>query len=131
MNDLYIAGQCNLGQSEVRRRKVVALAGLIIALVSFALILVSGAPAGSRAILFFPLMIFSIGYIQSRKKFCLAYGLMGSFNLGKIGEISKVQSREDRDADRKTALKIFLQAILLAASLTIILMAIPLDQAQR
>jgi hypothetical protein len=76
--------------------------------------------------MFVPLMVFSIGFIQSRRKFCLAYGFMGTFNLGKLGDLSRVQSPEDRKADRKTALSILLQASALALALTIALVLLPL-----
>jgi len=71
-------------------------------------------------------MVFSVGFIQSRKKFCLAYGLMGTFNLGKLGDISRVQSPEDRKADRKTALLILAQSALLALTLTVLLVLLPI-----
>jgi hypothetical protein len=71
-------------------------------------------------------MIFSVGFIQSRKKFCLAYGLMGTFNLGKLGDISRVQSAEDRKADRRTALTILIQSALLAFSLSTLIVLLPL-----
>jgi hypothetical protein len=51
---------------------------------------------------------------------------MGTFNLGKLGDISRVQSPEDRRADRKTATIILLQGVLLALALTVILVSIPL-----
>jgi hypothetical protein len=70
-------------------------------------------------------MVFSVGFIQSRKKFCLAYGLMGTFNLGKLGDITRVQSAEDRKADRKTALTIFAQSALLALALTLLFVLLP------
>jgi len=79
------------------------------------------APTSARWGLFIPLMVFSVGFIQSRKKFCLAYGLMGTFNLGKLGDISRVQSPDDRKADRKTALLILAQSALLALTLTVLL----------
>ena len=71
-------------------------------------------------------MVFSVGFIQSRKKFCLAYGMMGTFNLGKLGDISRVQDPADRAVDRKTALSILLQAAGLAAILTFIFTVLPL-----
>jgi len=64
-------------------------------------------------------MVFAIGFVQSRKKFCLAYGLAGTFNLGKMGEISKVQNPADRATDRKTALVILAQSAALALALTL------------
>ena len=71
-------------------------------------------------------MIFSVGFIQSRKKFCLAYGLAGTFNFGKLGNITKVQSAEDRKADRKTAISILAQATFLAVAITAVFFALPL-----
>ncbi len=84
------------------------------------------ATQSARFTLFVPLLVFSIGFVQSRKRFCLAYGLMGTFNLGKLGDLTRVQSPEDRKADRKTAIGILLQSAALAAVLTLALVAIPL-----
>ena len=122
----YIPGTCNLGKSEIQRRQFVALLGLLLtASILFGLI-GADAPTSARWGLFIPLMVFSVGFIQSRKKFCLAYGLMGTFNLGKLGDISRVQSPEDRKADRKTALTILAQSALLAVTLTAIFVVLPL-----
>ena len=70
----------------------------------------------------------SIGWVQSRKKFCLAYGLTGTFNFGKMGQISRVADPADRAADRRTALIIFAQSALYAALLTLLVVALPLSQ---
>lgn len=122
----YVPGTCNLGKAEVRRRQFVALLGLFLSTSTAIGLIGSNAPASARFGLFVPLMVFSVGFIQSRKKFCLAYGFMGTFNLGKLGDISRVQSPEDRKADRKTALTILLQAAALAFLLTLIFVVLPL-----
>jgi len=122
----YIPGTCNLGKSEIQRRQFVALLGLLLtASILFGLI-GADAPTSARWALFIPLMVFSVGFIQSRKKFCLAYGLMGTSNLGKLGDISRVQSPEDRKADRKTALLILAQSALLALTLTVLFVLLPI-----
>jgi len=54
----------------------------------------------------------------------MAYGLSGAFNLGRLGELSRVQDPADRAADRKTALSILGQAALLALALTALYLAI-------
>ena len=118
MSDTYIPGTCNLGKAEVRSRQIVALVGLVASLVLATGLIVSSAPQASGLTLFAPLMVFAVGFIQSRRKFCLAYGLAGTFNLGKLGQISKVASPEDKVADRKTALSILAQATALALGLT-------------
>jgi hypothetical protein len=113
----YVPGSCNLGKSEIRRRQFVALLGLFLTGSTLAGLIGTDAPSSARWGLFVPLMVFSVGFIQSRKKFCLAYGFMGTFNLGKLG---------DRKADRKTALKILIQSAALAFLLTVLLVAAPL-----
>jgi hypothetical protein len=70
-------------------------------------------------------MIASVGFIQSRSKFCLAYGFAGTFNVGKLGDISRVASPEDRAADRKTALTILGKSLLLAAIATGVVVVLP------
>jgi len=122
----YIPGTCNLGKAEIRRRQFVALLGLILTISSFTGLIAAEATQSARFTLFVPLLVFSIGFVQSRKRFCLAYGLMGTFNLGKLGDLTRVQSPEDRKADRKTAIGILLQSAALAAVLTLALVAIPL-----
>ncbi|MBM3743408.1 MAG: hypothetical protein FJW46_03795 [Actinobacteria bacterium] len=126
MTYAYVPGTCNLGKAEIRRRQFVALLGLFFTICGFAGLIAAGANQNARFSLFVPLLVFSIGFIQSRKRFCLAYGLMGTFNLGKLGDLTRVQSPEDRKADRKTALGVLLQSAALAAVLTLVLVAIPL-----
>jgi hypothetical protein len=115
----YIPGTCNLGKSEVRRRQIVALIGAAFSISSGVTLASSDVSTIGKFSVFLPLMVFAIGFVQSRKKFCLAYGFAGTFNLGKMGEISKVQNPADRAADRKTALVILAQSAALALALTL------------
>lgn len=126
MSYAYIPGSCNLGKAEIKRRQFVALIGLILSVVTFSGLIASSAASSARWAMFAPLMVFAIGFIQSRKKFCLAYGFMGTFNLGKLGDIARVQSPEDRRADRKTALGILFQAAALALFVTTVIVFLPL-----
>jgi hypothetical protein len=122
----YIPGSCNIGNGEVRRRQAVAIFGLFLTSFSAVTILATDQSRNSRLSIFVPALIFAIGFVQSRKKFCLAYGLAGTFNFGKLGQISKVQSTEDRKADRKTAVLILFQSAALAALITAVFFALPL-----
>lgn len=126
MSQEYVAGSCNIGTGEVRRRQVVALAGAVISVTSLIGLIGTDAARSARLTLFFPLMVFAIGFIQSRKKFCLAYGFMGTFNFGKLGQISRVSDPVAKKADRKTALTILAQSILLALGLALATFALPL-----
>jgi len=122
----YIAGTCNIGTGEIRRRQVVALIGAVLSLITLIGIITSSAPRSARFGIFIPLAIASIGWVQSRKKFCLAYGLMGTFNFGKLGQISRVSDSASKLADRETAFKILGQSLFLALALTLIVVALPL-----
>ncbi|MEY2723567.1 MAG: hypothetical protein RLZZ147_145 [Actinomycetota bacterium] len=126
MSAEYIPGSCNIGNGEVRRRQAVAIFGLFLTSFSAITILATDQSRNSRLSIFVPALIFAIGFVQSRKKFCLAYGLAGTFNFGKLGQISKVQSTEDRKADRKTAVLILFQSAALAALITAVFFALPL-----
>jgi hypothetical protein len=122
----YVAGSCNIGKGEVRRRQVVALAGAVISATSLIGLINTDAARSARLSLFIPLMVFAIGFIQSRKKFCLAYGFLGTFNFGSLGQISRVSDPIAKKADRKTALTILSQSIALALGLTLTAFVLPL-----
>lgn len=122
----YIPGACNIGKGEIRRRQIVALVGLALSISSLITLVSTNAPRGARLGIFVPLAVASIGWVQSRKKFCLAYGFMGTFNFGKLGQLSRVADSASRAADRKTALSILLQAGAYAAIVTAIIYLLPL-----
>lgn len=124
--DGYIAGTCNLGAGEINRRRVVALIGLLLSLSTLVTFISTGASRGVRLGIFLPLLMMSVGWVQSRKRFCLAYGFAGTFNFGKLGQLSRVADPADRAADRRTALIIFAQSALYAAALTLLVIALPL-----
>ena len=121
----YIPGTCNIGKGEVRRRQLVALLGLFFSISTLLTFNTVDAPTVIRLGIFFPLMVASVGFVQSRSKFCLAYGFAGTFNVGKMGDIKRVASKEDRAADRKTALVILGKSFLLAALATAVVLVLP------
>jgi hypothetical protein len=121
----YIPGSCNIGKGEVRRRQLVALVGLFFTVVTLLTFSTVDTPTIMRLGIFFPLMVTSVGFVQSRSKFCLAYGFAGTFNVGKLGDIKRVASKEDRAADRKTALVILGKSFLLAALATAVVLVLP------
>jgi hypothetical protein len=121
----YIPGSCNIGSGEIRRRQVVAIIGTIISISSFVTLLMASAPRNARFGMFLPLMIASVGWVQSRSKFCLAYGFAGTFNMGKLGDISRVADAASKAADRKTAITILAKSTALAATITLLVVLLP------
>ena len=127
MTDQYIPGTCNIGKSEIRQRQIVALIGLALSVSALVGFISTGASPSVRLGIFLPLTIFSIGWVQSRKRFCLAYGFMGTFNFGRLGKVSRVADKASLAADRKTAVSILLQSLGLAGLLTLIIYLLPLN----
>jgi hypothetical protein len=90
---------------------------------------VLGAPSGlgPRLLIALPLTGAAIGWIQARRRFCMAYGLAGTFNLGKIGEMSRVTDQRALAADRRTALIIAGQGLLVGLIGALIFALLPLN----
>lgn len=126
MSSEYVPGSCNIGKGEIRRRQLVALFGIFLTISSATALLATDQSRSSRISIFVPALVFSIGFVQSRSKFCLAYGLAGTFNFERLGKISRVQSVQDRKADRKTAIVILLKSAALAAFITAVFFILPL-----
>ena len=122
---VYIPGSCNIGGREVRRRQFVAFIGLFFSISSLIALLSVNAPREARIGIFFPLLVAAVGFVQSRSRFCLAYGFAGTFNFGKLGDISRVSDPINRAADRKTALIILSKSFLVAAIATLVVLAVP------
>ena len=69
-------------------------------------------------------MLFSVGYIQSKRKFCVAFGFLGVFNFDKTGNTRKITLNQDLKADRKYAVKLLLHSVLVAIALTAVVVLI-------
>lgn len=120
----YVAGSCNIGSTEIHRRYRVAIVGALAYLAIAIYILLSDAPSVLRFIAFLPAMAASVGFNQGRRKFCLAYGLMGVFNFNAGNSVTKVVDPIALAADRAYAFKIlaisFAPAVILTAALFLI-----------
>ncbi len=111
----YIAGSCNIGGPEVQRRKKAGYFGLFLSSATFIFLSVARPVGGVRVLIFFPLLLTSISWFQTRNRFCLAFGLAGTFNFGDLGSLAKVSDPVDLRADRSKALGMLLKAIATAA----------------
>lgn len=122
----YVPGACNIGSREILRRRVVGIAALVFAMVSgYTLLAADEIGRTARLGIFFPLLVSAIGFIQAKNKFCLAYGLAGTFNFGKIGDIERVFDPESKKSDRRKAIAILIQAALVAGFATALFVSLP------
>jgi hypothetical protein len=121
----YLPGVCNIGSREIMRRRAVGIAALVFALISgYTLLMADDLNRAARWGVFFPLFVSAIGFIQARSKFCLAYGLAGTFNFGKIGDMERVFDAESKKSDRRKALSILIQSALIAGITTVVFVSL-------
>ena len=125
----YVAGACNIGPEEITRRKRAAVAGLVATLLLAVALVALGAPSGlgPRLLIALPLTGAAIGWIQARRRFYMAYGLAGTFNLEKIGSMSRVVDAAALAADRRTSLIIAAQGLAVGLVGALLFALIPLN----
>lgn len=120
----YVAGSCNIGSSEIHRRFQVAILGSVVFIAFAIFVVITDAPSLIRALAFAPAMAASMGFNQAKRRFCLAYGLMGVFNFKSGNNVTKVIDPVALAADRAYAIKIlgisFLPAFFATALLFLI-----------
>lgn len=122
----YVPGVCNIGSREILRRRAVGIAALVFAAISaYTLFVTDDLNKSARWGVFFPLLASAIGFIQARNKFCLAYGLAGTFNFGKIGDMQRVFDAESKKSDRRKAVGILMQSTIIAGVATAIFVSLP------
>jgi len=103
----YIPGVCNIGPSEIARRRRSGWIGLAATLLLWAVFVLLNLPAAWRLILFFPATMSASGFLQAYFHFCAGFGFKGVYNLVKpAGQTETIQQKEFRRKDRQKALKI-------------------------
>lgn len=114
----YIAGSCNIGPSEINRRRQVALISLS-AFCLLSIVMIGFVDSRAlRLLVFLPAMGASVGYVQARRKFCLAYGFSGLFNFDRAGDVKKVVDAAALAEDRAYAKKVLITALVPALLMT-------------
>ncbi|MFM8279109.1 MAG: hypothetical protein ACKN9R_01995 [Candidatus Limnocylindrus sp.] len=124
----YAPGACNIGPAEIARRRRAALVGAIGTVALCAVLIASGTAPGDlgRLLVGLPLTGAAIGWIQAQRRFCLAYGFAGTFNLGAIGEMHRVVDIASLAADRRAALAIAAQGVAIGLAGALLFLVLPI-----
>lgn len=107
-SDGYRAGVCNIGPDEIAQRRRAGDVGALVTLGLLALLLAIGAPAPFRLLVALPAAGTAITYLQAVLHFCVAFGMAGVFNFGRVGRVTSVEEAAARLADRARALRMIL-----------------------
>lgn len=121
----YIPGVCNIGKEEIQKRMNAGWSGLILAVITAALLLWLGADRWWRLLIFIPAMMGAAGFIQAYFKFCVYFGFGHLFNFGEAGKTDTVEQAEFRAKDRARAWQVLGYAFGVSVVITLLFYFIP------
>ncbi len=123
----YVAGACNIGPWEIRRRRMSAIAAVAAAVALFAILVASGVPVWTRLLLLVPLWGAGISWLQARRRFCVAFAMAGISNFGDGGASRQaVVDPAQRELDRRAMAALVRDGFLLAIIPTVIAVLLPI-----
>jgi hypothetical protein len=111
MEEKYIAGQCNLGKVETRRRYRIGYFGIIVTIVFILIIEIASLPEISRFLIIAPVFYSLSGFIQAKHKFCYIYGYKHLSSIAGRKVFKRVHDVEAQEQDKKLANKIVIQSL--------------------
>ncbi|MCE7736478.1 MAG: hypothetical protein GPJ54_16475 [Candidatus Heimdallarchaeota archaeon] len=82
INTEYQAGVCNIGPSEIAKRKHNFYISLLGTIISFILLIFLELSQLWKLFIFVPLFITMVTYLQVRNKFCVTFGYLSVVNFG-------------------------------------------------
>lgn len=108
----YQPGACNIGPTEVRRRRRLGIVGLAIAVAVATVLLLVDADPAIRILVAVPMAGALSGLIQARLQFCANYGWRGVRDAGGAGAPQPVDSADARALDRRRSIQVFGASVL-------------------
>lgn len=122
----YRPGECNIGEAELAARRRFALLATIVTLGLEALLLATGAPGRVRALVGLPVAGATIAIQQVRRRFCVAFGSRGVYNVSRpLGQVSPVSDAAAVAADRHRARTIVLQGAVVGVLSALVASRVP------
>jgi hypothetical protein len=117
--------RCNIGDAEVERRRrmaiVVTVAGVVLAVALVAL----AVPHLARLVLWPVAAAAAVTWLQVTNRFCVAFGAAGLENFGPLGAEHRVGG-EQAAADRRKALQLSVQGVLIGLAVALAFVALPI-----
>jgi hypothetical protein len=124
--DGYVAGACNIGKTEIRRRRTAAVAGLVASVAVLVAMIALGLPAWVRLFLIVPFWGTAIAWLQARRRFCVAFAMAGVSNFGDdASSVRTVADPAQRDLDRRAIVRLVRDGFLIAVVPTILAVVAP------
>jgi hypothetical protein len=116
----YVPGVCNIGPEEVKKRLVAGWFGLILTIVVVGVLIYTGVSPWWRLVVFFPVAIGALGFLQAAFHFCVAYGSEGLFNVSnEAGKTESVSQQEFRKKDQQKVTQIITYSVLIGIAVAV------------
>jgi hypothetical protein len=116
----YIAGVCNIGPEETRRRRILGWVSLAITPALLVTLVWIGVNPWWRILVFFPATMSASGFLQAHFHFCSGFAHRGIFNFGPIGERQEVADELSKKMDKRMGIRITLSSVLIGAAIAMI-----------
>ena len=117
---------CNINKAEVAYRKKAMWLGIGVSAVLLLVLVALSAPVLTRLLLFVPIYVAAIGYLQVKNKFCVAYGSSGKQNASEGSDVATtIEDNAALAADKKKTRTMNLQAFGISLVVLAIALLIP------
>jgi hypothetical protein len=117
----YVPGMCNINAAEVAyRRKAMWFGIALSALLLIALIILNAMWWMIALVLFVPVFIGAVGFLQVKNKFCVSYGASGQQNASEGSKAASKVSSKNALIDKKKARTMNLQALAITIAVLIV-----------
>lgn len=116
----YIPGVCNINHAEIAYRRKAGYYGLVATLIVFGVLYTFDVNSWFRLVIFASAFVATIGFLQSKNKFCVAYGAAGTQNATDGSEVAtSVTDKKAVLRDKIKARSMNLQAVVIAAGVAL------------
>ena len=122
----YVAGACNIGPYEIRRRRQSALVGVAIAAVVLVALIALDLPAWTRLVVLFPAWGAATTWLQARRRFCVGFAMAGITNFGDDdGSRQSIVDPAQRAADRRKSMELIRDGFVIGLIVAVVAVLLP------
>jgi hypothetical protein len=115
----------NIGPRERQKRNQVGVAGALFTLLTLAALVETHASLVVRLVIIVPAFLCAMGFLQARAQTCVAFAKKGIRVLGDGAEAERVTDDGMAAAIAAQARKVYVQAAVAVAAVTLLVMVIP------
>lgn len=120
----YIPGICNINHSEIKKRRLIGIIGLVLVFIFVVMFMLINIPFLFRTAIFIPAFLMSTGFLQAKNKFCVGFASAGIQHTE--DETEKIIAKEAIALDKARAKKMNTHSALIAAGITSVYLLISL-----